>query len=817
MKRRWFFFLGLALSVQYLFSQDLPALSARRIVLPNGWGLTPVGKSLPLGDLPLNIATSASGKWAAVTNNGQSTQMIQLINTVDDRVSDSMIIPRSWGGLVFSQDEKRLYASGGNDNWILEYAIRDGRLSTADTFKLGDPWPVKISVAGIAVDNVRQLLYAVTQKDNSLYVLDMRLHRIVQKQSLGAEGYTCLLSKDRATLYISVWGGRKVLVYDCRTRAFKRAIPVGDHPNDLCLSRDEKRLFVANANDNSVSAVDLASGRVTETLNAALFPGSLTGSTTNSVALSKDGHTLYVANADNNCIAVFDISRPGAASSRGFIPTGWYPTCVRVMNGKIYVANGKGFSSFPNPNGPNPAGKGQTVVLHGGDPAPVPKTQYIGGGLMMGTMSIIPEPPAMQLTVYSQAVYQNTPYQKDRELSNTNANTGNPVPAAVGLPSPIKHVFYIIKENRTYDQVLGDVKEGNGDARLVLFGDSVTPNQHALAKEFVLLDNFYVNGEVSSDGHNWSMGAYATDFLEKNWPTSYGGRGGTEISSGMHPLGNSNAGYIWDQANKYGVTYRTYGEFANRDKVYPYVPVLKDHACPGFDGMNMNIRDTLRERVWEREFDSLVAADALPRLMTVRFGNDHTEGAKAGRPTPFAHVADNDLAVGMFVQHLSKSKVWNQSVVFILEDDAQNGPDHVDAHRSPAFVAGGFVKRHFVDHTLYTTASVLRTIELIVGIPPMTQYDASAESMWRCFSDKPDSTVFETRPCRINLDETNPAHTKLAFLSKDLDFSKEDMMPDQLMNEITWKAVRGEHSVMPSPVRAAFVKPMQKAGDDDDD
>ncbi len=814
MKRSALFLVGFALSVQGIFSQDLAGLSKHRIMLPNGWALTPVGKSLRLGDLPLNIATSASGKWAAVTNNGQSTQMIQLINTVDDKLSDSIIIPKSWGGLVFSEDEKSLYASGGNDNWVLEYAIRNGKLSTLDTFKLGSPWPAKIAVTGIAVDNARRLLYAVTQKDNSLYVVDMRSHRIVQKLSLGAEGYTCLLSKDKSRLYISVWGGKKMLIYDCKNQTFIRTIPLGDHPNDICLSRDENWLYVANAGDNTVSVIDLRKGQVTETLNAALFPASLIGSTTNSVALSKDEKTLYVANADNNCIAVFDVSKHGSSVSKGFIPTGWYPTCVRVVNRKIYVANGKGFSSFPNPYGPNPVGRGQTVVLHGGDPAPAPKVQYIGGGLMMGTMSIIPEPASVQLSVYSQAVYQNTPYRKSKELNNDSVKAGNPIPAAVGLPSPIKHVFYIIKENRTYDQVLGDIKEGNGDRNLVLFGDSITPNQHALAKEFVLLDNFYVNGEVSSDGHNWSMGAYATDFLEKNWPTSYGARGGTEISSGMHPLGNSSVGYIWDQANRYGVTYRTYGEFANRDKAYPYVPVLKDHASPYFDGMNMTIRDTLRERAWEREFDSLIAADALPQLMTVRFGNDHTEGTKAGRPTPFAHVADNDLAVGMFIHHLSTSKVWNQTAVFILEDDAQNGPDHVDAHRSPAYVAGGFVRRQFVDHTMYTTASVLRTIELILGIPPMTQYDAAAEPMWRCFSNKPDSSVFTIRSCNVNLNDVNPSNTKLAAMSQALDFSKEDLVADQIMNEIIWKAVKGERAIVPSPVRAAFLKPFKKVDND---
>jgi YVTN family beta-propeller protein len=793
-------------------AQDLATLESGRVQLPNGWALTPAGKSLSLGDLPLNIAVSASKKWAAVTNNGQSVQTIQLIDLKAGRVADSIIIPKAWGGLVFSADEKSLYASGGNDNLIRQYTLYNNRLAAAGTFQLGAPWPNRVSVAGIALDDSRGLLYAVTKENNSLYVVDIHRHQVAQQLPLGGEGYTCLLSPDKNRLYISVWGAEKIQVFDTRSRSFIQSIPVGAHPNDLCLNSKGTLLYVANANDNTVSVIDVKAGRVLETLNAAIYPGSLTGSTTNSVALGNDEKTLYVANADNNCLAVFDVSKPGAAQSLGFIPTGWYPTCVRVAGNHIYVANGKGFSSYPNPNGPNPAGRGQTVTLHMGEVRQLPRLQYIGGGLLMGTLSIIPAPSSKQLAAYTLAVLHNTPYHKNSELEAT-GEPGNPVPRHVGDSSPVKHVFYIIKENRTYDQVLGDIGEGNGDTSLVLFGEHITPNQHALAKEFVLLDNFYVDGEVSSDGHNWSMGAYATDYLEKNWPTSYGRRGGSEISSGYHRLGNSKSGYIWDQASRYGVSYRTYGEFADNGK--PNIPVLKDHFCPTFASLNPRIRDTVRAGQWAREFDSLVAAGSLPQLVTVRFPNDHTEGTAAGRPTPFAHVADNDLAVGMFVEHLSKSQVWKESVVFIVEDDAQNGPDHVDAHRSTAYVAGGYVKRHFTDHTLYTTSAVLRTIELILGLPPMTQYDAAATPMWRCFHNRYDATAFRARPCEVNLDQVNPAHTALAAMSENLDFSKVDIIPDALMNAIIWKAVKGEQAAVPPPTRAAFLKTYANSEDDD--
>ncbi|HWB94237.1 MAG TPA: alkaline phosphatase family protein [Puia sp.] len=793
-------------------AQTLADLERERVQLPNGWSLTPVGVTLPLGDLPLNIAVSHSGRYAAVTNNGQSIQCIQLFDARADRELDSVVIPKSWGGLVFGADDESLYASGGNDNWILKYAIRSGRLVTVDTFRLGAPWPNKISPAGICVDDRRGLLYAVTKEDNSFYVYDMRLHRVVRRLGLSGEGYTCLLSPDRRELYLSVWGGDKVMVYNVSSGVFTDSIPVGDNPNDLCLTRSGRYLYVANANDNSVSVIDVRSRRVVETLNAALYPDAPSGSTTNGVALSADEKTLYIANADNNCIAVFDVRKPGSGVSLGFIPVGWYPTCVRTIGRKLYVSDGKGLGSLPNPGGPNPYGRGQTVTVHRGDTQRVGKVQYIGGGLLMGRLSIIPFPSAAQLAVYSQAVYHNTPYTKTGELV-TSGEQGNPIPRKVGDPSPIKHVFYILKENRSYDQVLGDMPQGNGDTSLVLFGARITPNQHALASGYVLLDNFYVDGEVSSDGHNWSMGAYATDFLEKNWPTPYGRRGGGEFSSGYRVTANNKAGFIWDDAARSGVSYRTYGEFADHGRAN--IPVLKGHFAPGFMSMNMHFFDTMRVHEWEEDFDSLVAANAVPQLITMRLSNDHTEGTAGGRPTPFAHVADNDLAVGMLLDHLSRSPVWKDMVVFILEDDAQNGPDHVDAHRSPAYIVGPFVKRHFVDHTMYSTSSVLRTIELILGMPPMTQYDAAATPMWRSFMATPDASVFNCRPAQWDLGEVNPVHGRLARMARGLDFSREDLVPDALMNAMLWKAAHGEDAVVPAPVRAAFVKRTFSSNDND--
>jgi YVTN family beta-propeller protein len=816
--RKAFLYILSALLVTVSFAQKQKTslenqLTKNRVRLPNGWHLSPAGRSLPLGDLPLNIAVSPSKKYLAVTNNGQSVQSIQLIDPVTEKVLHNVIIPKSWYGLKFSADEKTLYASGGNDNWILQYSVKGNKLHLTDSIVLGKKWPEKISPAGIELDNVQKLLYVVTKENNSLYVVNLATKQIIHQQELGKEAYACLLSPDKKELYISLWGGDKVLVFDTQEKKVSGEIAVGDNPNELLLNSDGSVLFVANANDNSVSVIDIKSRKVLEVLNAALYGDAPAGSTSNGLALSVSGKNLYVANADNNCLAVFDVSVPGRSKSKGFIPVGWYPTNIKVIGKKIFVANGKGFSSFANPKGPNPIGKQEWVTRHMGDTAAQVRADYIGG-LMKGTMSVIDEPTDASLAVYSKAVYQNTPYSKSIEM-NARGEAGNPVPMKVGSSSPIKHVFYIIKENRTYDQVLGDMPQGNGDTSLVLFGERITPNQHKLAREFVLLDNFYADGEVSADGHNWSTSAHATDYLEKNWVTSYGARGGTYPGEGKKEIANPKKGFIWDYAKRAGVSYRTYGEFADDGKAN--IPALENHFCPYFPGYNLSIRDTIRYNAWQREFDSLLALNAVPQLNTVRFSNDHTEGLRRGSPTPFAHAADNDLAVGLFMEHLSKSPIWKESVVFIVEDDAQNGPDHVDAHRTTAYVAGPHVKRNFVDHTMYSTSSMLRTIELILGLPPMSQYDAAATPMFKSFTAKPDLRPFTSLPSNIDLNEKNTATTASARLSDEIDLTKEDRVPDMLFSQIIWKAIKGEDSEMPAPRRSAFVKDTEDDEDDDDD
>jgi hypothetical protein len=365
--------------------------------------------------------------------------------------------------------------------------------------------------------------------------------------------------------------------------------------------------------------------------------------------------------------------------------------------------------------------------------------------------------------------------------------------------------------------------EGNGDARLCLFGEKITPNLHALAREFVLLDNFYVDGEVSADGHEWTMGAYASDFVEKTWPLNYGHKDHKidYPSEGAFRIATPAGGYLWDQAAKMGVSYRSYGEFVTNgrkpgDVSIPRLPVLKDHIDPLYRGFDLTYPDIKRTERFISELARYESEGEMPRLQVVRLGNDHTEGTKAGALTPTALVGDNDLAVGKLVDAVSHSRFWATTAIFILEDDAQNGPDHVDAHRSPAFVISPYTKRKAVDSSMYSTSSILRSIELILGLPPMSQFDAQAAPLYGAFVSTPDPTPFEARPARVNLEERNTKNAWGARESKRMNFKEADRADDIVLNEIVWRSVKGPSSVMPAPVRAAFFK-RTNTGDKDDD
>ena len=732
---------------------------------------------------------------------------MQLLDAATGQLLDTRKVPAAWAGLAFAPDGHTIYASGGQHNRIHSFRVEGQKLRPDSAFVLGAKWPKqKIGVAGLAVDGPRQQLYAVTREDNALYTFDLKTRRMLHTLKLPAEAYCVVLSPDGRRLYISLWGGHAVAVVDAEKQQLLPSIPVESHPNDLVLTRDGRRLFVANANSNSVSIIDTGLGQVTETLNTALFPASPAGSTPDGVALSSDESQLFIANADNNCLAVFDVREPRASHPLGFVPTGWYPTAVRVAGRQLLVLNGKGSTSKPNPNGPNP-------VRDEGEKG----AGYIGG-LLTGSLSRLPVPDKKALAAFSAQVYANTPFTKNREAS-PDVPTGSPVPQRVGAASPIKHVFYIIKENRTYDQVLGDLPAGNGDASLCLFPEKVTPNHHALTREFVLLDNFYVDAEVSADGHNWSTAAYATDFVEKTWPGNYSGRGGSyDFEGSKGEVAEPRDGFLWDYCLRAGRTFRSYGEFVFGGK--PTTPSIAANYCKTYPGFDLKVKDVDREKVWEQDFDQLVAANQLPDLSIIRLPNDHTYGARKGELSPLSYAADNDLALGRMMDHLSHSPIWKESVVMIVEDDAQNGPDHIDAHRSTAYLVGPYIRRNAVVHTAYTTSGMLRTLELILGLPPMSQYDAAAPPLWACFTAKPNFKPYTLRPATTPQDVRNTAFNGPARRSLNFDMSREDAAPDLAFNENIWQAIRGEHSHMPAPRRSADVREAkteheEEEGDDD--
>jgi hypothetical protein len=455
--------------------------------------------------------------------------------------------------------------------------------------------------------------------------------------------------------------------------------------------------------------------------------------------------------------------------------------------------------------------------------APGGLREYIGG-LMRGTLSIIEldRGPKFeeQMKKYTAAAYKGIP-QTER-LNALPAD--HPIPVAPGQTSPIRYCIYIIKENRTYDQVLGDMKEGRGDPGLCLFDERITPNHHKLAREFVLLDNFYVESEVSADGHEWTVGAYATDFVEKSWPLSYGHNKHKKYpypSEGNFSIATPAGGYIWDRAREAGVSYFSFGEFIQNGKTasepsHSRVASLKGHFDPGFRGFDMDYPDVKRAERFISEYQRFEREGNMPRLILLRLPSDHTAGTAAGKLTPRAHVADNDLALGMVIEAISHSKLWPQTAVFIVEDDAQNGPDHVDAHRTIAYAISPYIKRHSVDSTMYSTSSMLRTMELILGLQPMSQFDAAATPMFNSFQSRPDLQPYTHEPARIDLNEKNLKTAWGSDLSRKMNFAREDAADDLLLNQVIWRSIKGADSPMPAPKRAGFVF-VKKEKDDDDD
>ncbi len=789
---------------------NLPGKYKGFTLLPNGWRLSPAGNQVGIDELPLNMVLTSDGRYAITSNSGLADNSLSVVDLKEEKEVQRFIIDKTWYGLAFNDDNSKLYVSGGNNNCIYIFNFNSGKLALQDSIVLGERVPKEhISVTGIAFVKSKNYILAVSKESNSLYICNASTNKVIKIIKMDGACYDVKVNHAGTFAYVSVWGNASVDEIDLSNFEVTSKIKVGDHPCQLIITKDDSRLFVANANNNSVSEVNLNKKKETERIISALSPDVPYGSTPNAICFNSDENILMVANADNNYLALFDIRKPGKSKSIGFIPVGWYPTAVQYLKGtnQILVANGKGLTSLPNPDGSHP------LIKH------YHATQYIGS-LFKGTVSIINYPDAEQLSKYSKQVYDNTPYiYKQKNWTGIQ----NVIPDKHdGIRSEkIKHVFYIIKENRTYDEVFGDLPQGNGDSSLCFFPQNITPNEHKLVSDFTLYDNFYCDAEVSADGHNWSTAAYASDYVEKDWPTNYGGRGQEYNFEGGYPLAAPASGYIWNDVLNHDRTMRDYGEFTEEVNNNPHLNEardedLKPYICPTFAGWDLKFSDVDRYKEWKAEFEKYVAGDSLPDFCIMRLPNDHTYGTRKGKETPQAYVAQNDYALGLVVQEISHSKYWKNSIIFVLEDDAQDGSDHVDAHRSTLLVIGPYVKRHYVDHEMYSTSSVLKTIELILGLPPMTQYDLSATPILFSISNKPDLEPYTVVEPKIDLNQKNLAS---AYGSKEcdhLDFTKEDAVPEDLFNEILWKAIKGKNSVMPPPVRSAFVKVTEKKDKDDD-
>jgi YVTN family beta-propeller protein len=790
------------------------------ILVSTGQRLTPAGLHLEVSDRPLGMVRSPDGHvLAVVTGSNFAPRSLHIIDISKKGVIQSIPVGDSFVGVAFDSSGNKLFVGGGHDDEVKMFERPvGGEFRPIDSVKIEGAAP-----SGLALSADGKTLYVALNLKHAVAVIDTATRHFTEVP-VGNYPYTIVLS--RGKVYVSNWGGRRARPEDITYGAFpvvldpRTGIPssgtvsvleqatgkvlhqidVGLHPSALAVSPDGRQLFVANANSDSVSVVDTETDRVTTTLNVRLFRSAPLGSSPNALTVSRDGKTLFVANAANNAVAVV---RPEDTSNpvRGFIPTGWYPTAVALSeDGKqLCVASGYGFGSLA---ATPPERKGRSYR----DRA--------------GVVSILDVPSAARLKVMTrQVLANNRAEQKPSSLQETKQATRPAIPIGPADLSPIRHVFYIIKENRTYDQLFGDIPAGNGDPSLVQFGREVTPNHHALAEQFVLLDNYYAPGDQSALGHRWCTQGYASDWVHKY---SNGRNDG-------NPMLFAPSDFLWDNAKEHGVTVRAYGErgvstitpaTAGWSEIYndwksgagkvtieasPGVLGLRGIYNPHYAGFNTKITDQRRADEFLREFAEFEKNGNLPRLTVLLLPQDHTNGTAPGYPTPRACVADNDLALGRIVEAISRSRYWKESAIFVTEDDAQNGLDHVDGHRTVGLVISPWTRRSAVDSTFYTTINMYRTIEQILGLPPSNQFDLAADPMFPVFAADPDYTPYQGLRNRVPLDEMNPPlHAlkglalALASASLRMDFTEPDAVPEDVLNRAIWHSARGYRSQYPA-------------------
>ncbi|MBI2498477.1 MAG: bifunctional YncE family protein/alkaline phosphatase family protein [Opitutae bacterium] len=832
--------------------------AGRHVILP---GLRPQGLALSPDGTLLVVSGKTSEVLVLDPANGDVRQRVPLPSEKitgprPEVASPHLLEPDAKGilsftGLVFSPDGRRLYLSNVNGNIKVFTVTRDRQvepshsipLPPADALRRREEIP-----SGLAVSADGTRLYVCGNLSNRLLELDTAKGAVLRTWEVGVAPYDVVLAGAKA--YVSNWGGGRPQPGDLTGPAGRgtvvkvdpvrhianegsvSVIPLGPgraasivtglHASALAVAPGGRHVVCANAAADTLSVIDTRTDTVVETIWAKHSPADLFGASPNALCFTPDGRTLYAANGTQNAVAVIRFSpRDKSSALQGLIPTGWFPAALAFDPARrtLLVANLKGHPAAPSVN---------------------PTTGRAGynSRLFTGSVSLVPVPTKAELKKLSALAYGF--YRRERLaaalLPPRPDQPPRPVPERIGEPSTIRHVVYVIKENRTYDQVLGDVPQGNGDPALCIFGERVTPNQHKLVRDFVLLDNTYCSGILSADGHQWSTTAFGTDYLEKsfaNWPRSYPDG---MAPDGVDALAYAPSGFIWDNALKHSVSLWNFGEFALpkvrwTDPKHPGLPGWRDFwheyqtgagkvviaSEPGvaslrpftpttYIGWEMSVPDVWRARCIGNQVAEWERTGRMPQLVIICLPIDHTSGTKPGAPTPAACVADNDLAFGRIVEALSHTRFWKEMAVFGIEDDPQNGWDHVSGYRTTAYIASPWAKRGAVVNTQYNTTSLLRTIEQILGLPPMNQFDATATPMFDCFTATPDFTPFTAVPNNVPLDEMNPALQaigdpllrKNARTSARLDFLRADACPEDVLNRILWHAMKGSAAPFPA-------------------
>ena len=765
------------------------ARAAGRIVLPTEWSIAPPSDVVvATGTMPESATLTADGAHVVVAEGGALPPAIRILDPQTLATQHLVPMRNLYGEPALDGHGPGFWVGTGADTTLVHVDASTGASDRTIELPKGF-WP-----GGLALSPDGKMLAASGDLDDIVILVDVASGKNVAAVRAGKHPSGLAFSPDGKRLYVADWDASTISIVDVAAAAPLDPIEVGLHPEKVLLSRDGTKLYVSETDDDAIAIIDLKTAKRIADVNIGLYDKKFYGASPTSMALSPDGRRIYVTCSAANAVVVLELAS-GGASARviGAIPTGWYPTALTfdATGRALIVANGKGEGSPADPD-LNPA-RGSR------DPAYVARAT-------VGSVRRIPMPDDTALAAGIASVRGLGGPALETSIANERSrNYGppgdEPGRAIVRTGGPIRHVIYIIKENRSYDQVLGDLPGGEGDPKLTMFGPDVTPNQHAIATRFGLFDATYADSFVSPDGHNWSTAAFANDYVERMVPPEVGYRRPLydfeDPVSPAHP----HSGYLWDDALRHHLSIRNYGEFIYNDPSATFrshwrQTDLLGITDPKYMGWDLEYSDLLREAEWAREFAQFAKNDDLPALEIIRLPNDHTSYTTPKKLTPRAMVAQNDLAFGRIVDAVSHSKYWASTAIFAIEDDAQNGPDHVDDQRTTFYLASPYAKPG-LHHLHYSSAGVLRTIELILGLPPMTAYDAAARPTYAAFGPTPDLRPFNALPVRIDLDERNLTTSYRARDSAKLDLDEADDVPAAVGNDILWHAVKGATATPP--------------------